>query len=393
MKLKVQDKSASLGSRREFTDNGYLKVPGRVARVGVQNYFAMEFDYQAINTQFGLSLKPTDVMRVYRPPESVFDPISLQSYDNADITVEHPGDFVGAENYMGTSVGHVMSEGRRDETDPDWVVVDLLIKDGFAIKAVDSGKAELSAGYESEYDYRPGLTPSGEAYDFIQSGPEINHVALCGKARAGHRARLFDSQTKVIEMPKVKLFDGAMVEVPDENTQTIIQKAIDSLAGTLDAEKSRADKAEATRDSLDGELTTLKAKASDSALAQRVTLVLAARDSAVRLAGKEFTTDSCDPIAIKAQALEVVGVKCRNAEKWADASSAYIEAFFDSEMARKEEDDEDESDKKQKANDSLSGLAKDLSVAKPKGGATAQQTRDSDYQAFLDKRYATQEVK
>jgi len=392
MKLRVQDKNASLGSRREFTDNGYLKVPGRVARVGVQDYRAVEFDYQAINKQFGLQLKPMDVMRVYRPPESVFDPISLASYDNADITVEHPGDFVGAENYMGTSVGHVMSEGRQDPDDPSWVEVDLLIKDGFAIKAIDSGKAELSAGYEAEYDYQPGTTPSGEAYDFIQSGIGVNHVAICDKARAGHGARIFDSQ-KEHEMPKVKLFDGATVEVPDENTQTIIQKAIDSLVGTLDSEKARADKAEATRDSLDGELTTLKAKASDSALSERVTLVLAARDSAVRLAGKEFTTDSCDPIAIKAQALEAAGVKCRKAEKWADASPAYIEAFFDAEMERKEDDEDEESANKQKANDSINSLANDLSNAKPKGNATAQQTRDSDYQAFLSKRYSAQEAK
>lgn len=392
MKLKVQDRNASLGSRREFTENGYLKVPGRVARVGVQKYFAMEFDYEAINKRFGLSLKPMDVMRVYRPPEAVFDPASLKSYDNADITVDHPGDFVGAENYMGTSVGHVMSEGRPDETDPDWVVVDLLIKDSFAIKAIDSGKAGLSAGYESEYDYRPGITPSGDAYDFIQSAPAINHVAVCGQPRAGHGARIFDSQ-KEHEMPKVKLFDGAQVEVTDENTQTIIQKAIDSLAGSLTAEKTRADKAEATRDSLDGELTALKAKASDSALSERVKLVLVARDSATRLAGKEFTTDSVDPVSIKAAALEAAGVKCRKAEKWADAPPAYIEAFFDAEMERKEEDEEDEEEKKRKTKDSHSQLASDLANAKPKGGATAQQTRDSDYQSFLDKRYGVQEAK
>jgi hypothetical protein len=389
MKLRVQDKNASLGSRREFTDNGYLKVPGRVARVGVQEYRAIEFDYAAINKEFGLSLKPMDVMRVYRPPESVFDPVSLSTYDNADITLEHPGDFVGAENYSSHSVGHCISPGRQDG---EFVEVDLLIKDGMAIKSVDSGKAELSAGYDANYDYIPGITPSGEAYDFIQSGIGVNHVAICDKARAGHGARIFDSQRKH-EMPKVKLFDGAQVEVPDENTQTIIQKSFDALAVTLDSEKARADKAEATRDSLDGELTSLKAKASDSALSERVGLVLVARDSAVRLAGKEFTTDSVDPIAIKAQALEAAGVKCRKAEKWADASPAYIEAFFDAEMERKEDDDKDEDDKKQKANDSLNGLANDLSTAKPKGNASAQQTRDSDYQAFLDKRYAAQETK
>ncbi|WP_213881210.1 DUF2213 domain-containing protein [Pseudomonas sp. dw_358] len=389
MKLKVQDKTATLGSRREFTDNGYLKVPGRVARVGVQNYLAMEFDFAAINKQFGLTLKATDVMRVYRPPESVFDPVSLASYDNADITLEHPGDFVGAENYSSHSVGHCISAGRQDG---DFVEVDLLIKDGMAIKSVDSGKAELSAGYEADYDYQPGRTPFGEAYDFIQSGIGVNHVAICDKARAGHGARIFDSQ-KEHEMPKVKLFDGATVEVADENTQTIIQRAIDSLAGTLATEQARADGAEAIRDSLTGELTALKAKASDSALSERVLLVLDARSSANRLAGKAFTTDSVDPVAIKAAALEAVGVKCLKSEKWADAPAAYIEAFFDAQMANKDEDDQKDEDDKQKTKDSITGLAADLANAKPKGNATAQQTRDADYQAFLDKRYAAQEAK
>lgn len=59
MTVTVVDRAGYGITHREFTDEGYLRVPGRVARVGVQKYQAQEL---------GLTDRsPTSLVAVYRP--------------------------------------------------------------------------------------------------------------------------------------------------------------------------------------------------------------------------------------------------------------------------------------------------------------------------------------
>lgn len=165
-------------------------MPGRVARTGVQQYTAQEL---------GLTDRPpNELVNVYRPPEEVFKPESLASYDNADITLQHPNDFVDSKTFKAVSVGHATTAGRRFG---DFVVVDHLIKDQAAIDAINAGTAELSAGYSAEYILQPGVAPCGTPYEFIQTDILVNHIALCDSARAGHLARLFDSNKPKEQKP------------------------------------------------------------------------------------------------------------------------------------------------------------------------------------------------
>lgn len=144
-----------------------------------------------------------------------------------DVTIDHPDDLVDSTTFKEVTAGHAISPGRQDG---DFVVVDFLIKDQRAIDEIDKGKAELSAGYTSEYDDTPGMAPDGTAYEYVQRDITINHIALCDQARAGHKARLFDNKpTGVKPMPKVTLDSGVKVEVADENAYTLIQLTIDSL--------------------------------------------------------------------------------------------------------------------------------------------------------------------
>lgn len=149
MRITVLDRvSYPVTSQREITPEGYLKVPGRVARIGIQQYLASE-----------LGLKdraPSTLVNIYRPPDEVFASESLDSYDNKEVTIDHPDDLVDAKSFKEVTAGHAISPGR---TEGDYVVVDLLIKDQYAIDAINRGKAELSAGYTSEYDKTPELRP------------------------------------------------------------------------------------------------------------------------------------------------------------------------------------------------------------------------------------------
>lgn len=378
MKILLQDRAAiPVPSQREYTENGYLKVPGRVALAGnVQQYLASEL---------GLTDRPGNtVVNVYRPPESVFDPASLATYDNADVTVEHPTEMVDAGTFKRVAVGHATSPGRQDG---NAVVVDLLIKDADAIKAIEDGKCELSAGYMAEYVEQPGVTPDGTPYEFIQRGIAVNHIALCDQARAGRLARLFDHKTplEAVMSHKVTLDSGAKVEVADEASAILIQSTIDGLrkrVADAEEEKTKAelakDEAEAKADALDEENEELKEKASEDSISKRLADVLAVTDAARKLAGAEFTCDSVSPLEIKRAALAARLPK----RAWADKSEAYVSAAWDSEMEKKEAEDEEEEDEKSKTTDSHLQLGKDLGNVKV---TDAQTTIDAAYQARMER--------
>jgi Uncharacterized protein conserved in bacteria len=314
MRITVTDRlSFRVDSQRKILDNGYLSVPGRVARTGVQQYTAREL---------GLTDRPpNELVNVYRPPEEVFKPESLASYDNSDITVQHPDDFVTSVTFKDVSVGHATSAGRQEG---DYVVVDLLIKDQNAIDAINAGTAELSAGYSAEYVRKQGIAPCGTPYEFIQTDITINHTALCDSARAGHLARLFDSKPKEQKtMPQITLDSGAKIEVADQSTATLIQTTIDSLVrkvadGESTVKKLQADNAklEVESEQKDEEIENLKKETDDSAIAARVDAVVATLAGARSIAGKDFTCDSMDPLTIKRMALDAARITCKKYGTW-----------------------------------------------------------------------------
>ncbi|HCR2977781.1 TPA: DUF2213 domain-containing protein [Serratia marcescens] len=390
MRITLHDRqSFPINTQRIITENGYLRVPGRVARTGVQQYLASEL---------GLTDRPPNsIVNVYRPPEEVFSPASLASYDNTDVTVEHPDDLVDSTTFKQVSVGHAISQGRPDEDDDSYVVVDYLIKAQEAIDSINRGKAELSAGYTSEYVHRPGIAPDGTPYEFEQTNITINHTALCDKARAGRLARLFDKKTtEKNPMPKVTLDNGVKVEVADEATQTLIQTTLDSMKKRVKDAEEAAQKAEegkeaaeAKADAKDEEIEELKEKTSEDAISTRLADVISAMDSAVKIAGKEFTSDSVNPLTIKRQALDAAGIKCKKYASWDKAPEAYVNAYFDAEEERKEAEDEDEELERQKANDSVRRMGGELGKKVKLGDAEAQ--RNAVRQAFLDKRYGRKE--
>lgn len=168
---------------REYTPEGFLKVSGRAAKTGIQEYFAHEL---------GLTdREPNAVVRVMRFEGEVFSQDSLDSYIGCDLTIEHPETFVNSETFKSESVGLVT----KAERDGDFVKVDMIVKDQSAIDAIHSGKVELSAGYSCHYE----AAPQGASYDFIQRDIAVNHLAITDKARGGSQVRLNDSDMLTVD--------------------------------------------------------------------------------------------------------------------------------------------------------------------------------------------------
>lgn len=302
----ICDRSSYAISSREYTDEGFLRVPGRVARAGnVQEYYAKEL---GINDR-----DPTDIIRVYRPPEEVFKSESLDTYIGADVTNDHPKQMVDTDSFKNVTSGTTISKGRQDG---DFVVADLIIKDKDAIKAVESGKVQLSAGYTADYDEQSGVSPTGESYDYIQRNIKINHVALVDLARAGGQARLFDNKG-ALTMPSITLDNGRSVNVDNEANAALISDAFDRQQQTIDTQKVLIDEQSET-------ITSLKAKSSDTAIAERIQAVVGTRDQARKLV-KDFTCDSCDVVEIQRAVLS----KYNPNRNFTDKSAAYVQAAFD----------------------------------------------------------------
>lgn len=213
------DQASVAGTRR--TGDGYLVAEAKAVRAGIQLYTGAEVGREDL-----------DVVRVYRPPEEVFADASLQSASHAPVTLDHPDADVTAENWKDLAVGEVSTLARKDG---EWVQFPLILKDASAIRAVEAGKRELSAGYTCVLDWTPGVTEAGEDYDVRQTQIRFNHVALVDRARAGAEARIGDgwgvspipekSDATPLEENSMTLktvtVDGVPIEVSDQAAAVI----------------------------------------------------------------------------------------------------------------------------------------------------------------------------
>lgn len=242
-------------------DAGWLKVEGRIARVGVQEY------------RDGGG----KVHRELRLPEEVFDPKSLASFQQVPVTNQHPPGMLDARNARQYAVGNV---GESVRAEGDYVVAPLLIYDGEAIAAAEAGRSQLSNGYTCELDdaQDPKLTARWGPYDAIQRRIRGNHCAMVDVARAGPDARMRldaggaaavefgNAENTVVgsrtdpqgaHMPHKFKLDGYEVEVADANAQHVVERAV--AAAKKDGE-DRAKAAEDARAAAQKALSELQAK-------------------------------------------------------------------------------------------------------------------------------------
>jgi len=324
-----------LSSDRTYTDEGYLIVPARIARTGVQEYYAGEMGLQ--------DREVTDTVRVYRPASEVFSSDSLGSFSSKPVTDNHPPVLLDAKNTKTYAVGFCEPDIIKDG---DYVKAVLHITDSAAIERVKSGKVELSNGYTSKIEWTPGVTSSGEAYDAIQTDIRGNHIAIVDAGRCGAACRIADSKPEEITMQTLTL-EGVDFEVNDKQ-----REALDKLQSQLadaqkEASKKEADEEKAKKDEEEEEeeeetkketsdalkkVDVLQAKLDDAVsripnaemLDQLLENRLDTRDSALKIM-PNFDHKGKDCETIRS---EVVAAKCPTVDA-SKVSTDYIRARFD----------------------------------------------------------------
>ena len=264
------------------TGEGFLicrNVP--ISRTGDQEYLGWEIGIPGAGGG--------QIVTVHRPPEEVFSTAALASFEGKPVTNDHPPVLIGPDDVKTYEMGHAQNVRRGDGEWEEYTLADLHIHDRELIDAVQSGKREISCGYECEY------VPNGDG-TYTQRNIRGNHVAVVERGRAGKRATILDSDKKKAKEPErkgnmnkkglfFKLFGQA---VKDKSPEEIEQMAMDAAAA-LEAEKPADGQAEGQKEE------PAKETASDEAVIDAIAeKILAKLEEKGACKKKEETKDALD---------------------------------------------------------------------------------------------------
>jgi len=247
-------------TKRKKTNEGFLLVSAKIARTGIQDYYAGEKCF--VDDEYVKQFPPDSIMKVLRIDDEVFDNDSMQSFANKSITCDHPEQFVNSINFKNFQIGLSRDNVKRDG---DYLIADLIIQDESAIKKIENGMNQISNGYECDIDWTSGVHDQYGPYDGIQRNIRGNHIALVGFARGGSNLKLDDKKPKEKNKMATRVIDGLTIEVTDQAGEVIDKlqseikkkdekinkldvelkdstKKCDTLQGELDAKKLELDK-------------------------------------------------------------------------------------------------------------------------------------------------------
>lgn len=161
------------------TPEGFLvchSVP--ICRTGTQQYLPSE-----------LGIKGHGLIDVLRNEDEVFKPSAIASFEGKPVTDEHPPTGVDPVNYGSYVKGTVQNVHRGTGDDATKLICDLVIYDAALISKIDSGKRDVSCGYDCKY------IENGDG-TYHQADIVGNHVAVVDAGRAGHEVSIRDSKPK-----------------------------------------------------------------------------------------------------------------------------------------------------------------------------------------------------
>lgn len=299
------------GTRR--TADGYLTATAKIARTGIQEYRGDE-----------LGRDDMEIVRVYRPPDEVFDADAMKSMAHRPITDNHPDVPVSASTWRDLAVGQI--GGEIDGTDGKFISVPLVLMDAETISKVEAGKRELSVGYSCDIEWESGVTPDGLPYDAVQRTIRANHLAVVDAARGGPELKIGDTDMTTRKIT----VDGMELEVADASASILNKLIADKdakiadLNGQIETATDAAAKSKTDIEAKDAEIATLKSQLDeasdpaklDAAVKDRAEVV----DKAKKIIGDKLVIDGKSVADMRKQ---VVAAKLGDAAKdWTDEQIA-----------------------------------------------------------------------
>ena len=168
--------------------NGFRRQEANpVSMVGVFPYLGEQIDYDG-----AMGLEPKKIYWVFRPPEELFSPEALESFNGLPIRVGH---IMLGKDF--TSVDKEPADGciynaRQSLDMPEYLIAEFTIYTDKMKEILEKGKIkELSLGYRCQYVPSVG-TYKGQPYEFKQVNLRGNHLALVEHGRCGSSVRVCD---------------------------------------------------------------------------------------------------------------------------------------------------------------------------------------------------------
>jgi hypothetical protein len=176
-------------------------------------------------------------VRVYTPPEELFDPATLRSLARCTVTLGHPPEKISSRNWRDFAVG---TTGDLVEVlqDGDHLRIPLMLTDAAAVAAVQRGQRELSPGWDFdmlEYEFIDGVTPDGERYDAVKRRLYANHVAIVERARGGPTLTIGDHTMTNVHDQRPRGFVAGYAFADAWRTRSLTDAARRQDAATQDA--------------------------------------------------------------------------------------------------------------------------------------------------------------
>ena len=390
-------------TKSETTEEGFLRVWCRAARVGTQLY------QRSDGSQ----------VREYRPHEEVGNPESLTTFGMKPATWGHPPVLLDSANTKLHQIGY---SGSKVSFTDGFVEVCLTVTDQEAIEKIQRGDAsEVSAGYKVEFDPTPGVTPDGESYDGIQRNIRVNHIAVVPRGRAGPDVRLLLDHmdaadavaitepiaflepptqfSKPKSMATVKL-DGLEIELPTDAASAVqshllelgrradasdvarneLQTALDTATADLSAMLTEKEAAEGRADALEQRVAELEAQPTDTV---RIDELVNQRLNTLQHLAPAFADDFHFNGITDAELYSQAYTNLTGKEPPEDADASYLRGAVDGMLSKLDSEPEDkgseaENETKEDRADSTTALRQALS-----GAGTSPGNKIAQYHADL----------
>ena len=195
MPIKIVDKhNIETKSKRTKNQAGYLVLPDCViARAGI-------LQYSDVTCEDGETVADGAIIYVMRPNSALKN--CYKQFANLPLTLQHPDDdAVTPENAKGLTVGTLGSNPKYEERDGvGCVICDIVVYDEETQKQIESGNCvELSAGYETAFRKKRGVSDIGQTYEAEQFYLCPNHVALVERGRCGSECKVCDKKEEPLK--------------------------------------------------------------------------------------------------------------------------------------------------------------------------------------------------
>lgn len=173
--MRFQDKRVTFGSK--ITDRIWKDNNGQLICYDCVLSRTGYYDY--LESDILVDGDPTKIVKVYRTPEEVFDPVSLASFENKPFCNDHPEEDVTTRNSRELQCGYIRNVRRGEGDLSDCVIADVVVTDQDVIDLILSGeKRQLSLGYDS-------VIEKDNDGRYLMKKIRGNHLALVDEGRAG----------------------------------------------------------------------------------------------------------------------------------------------------------------------------------------------------------------